>query len=104
MSKTQQPVICLIEDDEIMGDSLLDRFDLEGFRVDWHRTGLGAMRAISNKNYDLVISDIHLPDSAAKIFYAPSTKHSPPFIFIPPSVDRPCACQAGRSRLYKQAI
>jgi len=28
MSKTLQPAICLIEDDEIMGDSLLDRFDL----------------------------------------------------------------------------
>jgi len=85
MSKALQPVICLIEDDEIMGDSLLDRFDLEGFRVDWHRTGLGAMRAISNKNYDLVISDIHLPDLDGEEIFTRLTdekRHLPPFIFI----------------------
>ncbi len=85
MSKFLQPVICLIEDDEIMGDSLLDRFDLEGFRVDWHRTGLAAMRAISNKNYDLVISDIHLPDlNGEEVFtrLSEENRHLPPFIFI----------------------
>ena len=85
MSKALQPVICLIEDDAIMGDSLLDRFDLEGFRVDWHRTGLGAMRAISNKNYDLIISDIHLPDiNGEEVFtrLSDENRHLPPFIFI----------------------
>ena len=30
--------ICLIEDDEIMGESLVDRFELEGYQCDWHRT------------------------------------------------------------------
>lgn len=85
MSKTLQPAICLIEDDEIMGDSLLDRFDLEGFRVDWHRTGLGGLHAISNKNFDLVICGIHLPDiNGEDIFTRLSEENRPlpPFIFI----------------------
>ena len=80
-----QPNICLIEDDEIMGESLCDRFGLEGFRVDWHRTGLDGLRALSNKNYDLTISDIHLPDlSGEEVFTRLSDENRvlPPFIFI----------------------
>ena len=98
MSKALQPIICLIEDDEIMGDSLFDRFDLEGFRVDWHRTGLGGMRAISNKNYDLVISDIHLPDlNGEEVFTRLSDENSATCrrSFSSPATARstvPCAC------------
>jgi DNA-binding NtrC family response regulator len=80
-----QPIICLIEDDEIMGESLCDRFGLEGFRVDWHRTGLDGLGAISNKNYDLVLSDIHLPDLNGEEIFArlsAENRHLPPFIFI----------------------
>jgi DNA-binding response OmpR family regulator len=80
-----QPIICLIEDDEIMGESLCDRFGLEGFRMDWHRTGQEGLRAISNKNYDLVISDVHLPDlNGEEIFARLSAEKRllPPFIFI----------------------
>ncbi len=85
MSKTSQPAICLIEDDEIMGDSLFDRFDLEGFRVEWHRTGLEGLRAITNKKYDLVISDIHLPDLSGEEVFARLSEENrqlPPFVFI----------------------
>jgi DNA-binding NtrC family response regulator len=80
-----QPIICLIEDDEIMGESLCDRFGLEGFRVDWHHTGLEGLRAIGNKNYDLIISDIHLPDlNGEEVFTRLSAENRPlpPFIFI----------------------
>ncbi len=79
------PTICLIEDDEIIGDSLGDRFGLEGFKVDWHRTGQEGLRALSNKRYDLVISDIRLPDvSGEEIFERLSSEKRalPPFIFI----------------------
>jgi DNA-binding NtrC family response regulator len=80
-----QPNICLIEDDEIMGESLFDRFGLEGFRVEWHHTGLEGMRAVSHKKYDLIISDIHLPDlNGEEIFTRLSAEKRPlpPFIFI----------------------
>lgn len=85
MNKSMQPVLCLIEDDEIMGESLCDRFALEGFQVDWHRTGNDALRAISEKKYCLIISDIHLPDLNGEALFENllSEKQSiPPFIFI----------------------
>ena len=85
MSKSLRPIICLIEDDEIMGESLFDRFGLEGFRIDWHHTGLEGLRAIGNKQYDLIISDIHLPDLNGEEIFARLTAenhHLPPFIFI----------------------
>ncbi len=93
MSKPKQPILCLVEDDEIMGESLCDRFALEGLRVDWHRTGTDALRAITNKNYDLVISDIHLPDlNGEELFEELLARKQklPAFIFITgyASIDR----------------
>jgi len=44
MSQNLAPTLCLVEDDEIMGESLCDRFRLEGFSVDWHRRGGGGGR------------------------------------------------------------
>ena len=85
MSKLAQPIICLVEDDEIMGESLCDRFALEGFLVEWHQTGSEALRALSNKKFDLVISDIHLPDLDGEELFTrllASKSDLPPFIFI----------------------
>ena len=85
MNKPLKPIICLIEDDEIMGESLYDRFGLEGFRIEWHHTGLEGLSAIGNKHYDLIISDIHLPDLDGEDIFARLTaekRHLPPFIFI----------------------
>lgn len=30
-----KPCICLIEDDPIMGEALVERFDIEGYDCDW---------------------------------------------------------------------
>ena len=54
--------ICLIEDDEIMGEALSDRFDLENFKCDWFKTGREGMQALASKHYDIAICDIQLPD------------------------------------------
>ena len=54
--------ICLIEDDAIMGEALLDRFTIEGYVCDCHRTGRSALQALARKQYDVVICDIQLPD------------------------------------------
>ncbi len=79
------PLVCLIEDDEIMGESLYDCFSLDGFRIEWQRTGKDGLRAIRSKNYDLIISDIHLPDvSGEEVFMQllAEKRPLPPFIFI----------------------
>ena len=85
MSKIAQPIICLVEDDEIMGESLCDRFALEGLSVEWHQTGTEALRAISSNKFDLIISDIHLPDLNGEELFTrllASMSNLPPFIFI----------------------
>jgi DNA-binding NtrC family response regulator len=77
--------ICLIEDDEIMGESLADRFRLEGVNCDWHRTGATALDALRVQAYALVISDIRLPDiTGDQLFETLLREHCslPPFIFI----------------------
>ena len=85
MSKLAQPRICLIEDDDIMGESLCDRFELEGFQIDWHQNGTAGLDAIRKQNYSLVISDIHLPDINGDEMFAQLLADKlalPPFLFI----------------------
>ena len=80
-----QPRLCLVEDDEIMGESLCDRFELEGFACDWHKTASSAMASIGKKDYAVAISDIRLPDLAGDEMYARLIRDGaacPPFIFI----------------------
>jgi len=68
-----------------MGESLVDRFELEGFTCDWHQTATKARAALSDKDYALVISDITLPDLGGdQLFMQLLAEHIsiPPFIFI----------------------
>lgn len=77
--------ICLIEDDRIMGEALADRFDLEGFSCDWFQTGRAAIPSIGSKPYDLVLSDIWLPDVNGEELFTELVNNGislPPFIFI----------------------
>jgi DNA-binding NtrC family response regulator len=85
MSKLAQPRICLVEDDEIMGESLCDRFELEGFQIDWHHNGTDGLLALRSQHYNLVISDIHLPDINGDEMFAQLLADKlvlPPFLFI----------------------
>jgi DNA-binding NtrC family response regulator len=78
-------VICVVEDDAIMGESLADRFRLEGFEVDWHTNGESALNALQKRPYQAVISDIRLPDiSGEELFSRSVATHTyvPPFLFI----------------------
>lgn len=79
------PRICLIEDDPIMGESLSDRFSLEGFTLDWYRRGAEAIDALRCTQYAAVISDVRLPDVTGEEIFAvanQSVAMTPPFVFI----------------------
>lgn len=79
------PHICLIEDDPIMGESLSDRFNLEGFTLDWYRRGEEAIDALRCTQYAAVISDVRLPDVTGEEVFAvanQSVAMTPPFVFI----------------------
>ena len=74
----------LIEDDPIMGESMVQRLKLEGAKVRWWKTGAEAVRGLSEATADAVICDIRLPDrSGADVFRSLSLNRSaPPFLFI----------------------
>lgn len=77
--------ICLIEDDQIMGEALSDRFELEGFQCDWFKTGRDALQALNHKRYDIAICDIQLPDVNGEDLYVQLKSLGntlPPFVFI----------------------
>jgi len=54
--------IAVIEDDPIMGESLLQRLTLEGYEAHWYRTGGEALTQMKAIGPDLVLCDIRLPD------------------------------------------
>jgi DNA-binding NtrC family response regulator len=56
--------IHLIEDDPLMGESLAERLQLEGFECQWSQRGGAALAAAErgSKPPDAVVSDIRLPD------------------------------------------
>ena len=55
------PRLCLVEDDEIMGESLVQLFRLEGFEVTRCRTAAEAAAAIEARRFAVVVSDIRRP-------------------------------------------
>ena len=63
--------ILLVEDDPIMGESLHDRFQLEGFEVVWC-TSAGEARATLQRQprFQLMVSDIRLPDLPGDVLFA----------------------------------
>jgi DNA-binding NtrC family response regulator len=82
----ERRVVVLVEDDEIMGASLVQRLELEGAEVQWHRSILRALPAIRTprKQVDAVVCDIRLPDGSGETLYETliRTSSPPPFLFI----------------------
>ncbi len=77
--------ICLIEDDEIMGEAIVDRFGLEGFECEWFKTGEAARAALCCDKFQVVVSDIKLPDIDGEILFEELQSTGvalPPYIFI----------------------
>jgi DNA-binding NtrC family response regulator len=58
----RRPKIGLIEDDPIMGESLMQRLELEGYGAVWWRTGEEALTKFREAECQVLICDIRLPD------------------------------------------
>lgn len=61
--------LLLIEDDLILGESLVQRFELEGIKVIWLRRLAEAQLQIESP-WGAIISDVRLPDGLATAWYA----------------------------------
>jgi DNA-binding response OmpR family regulator len=53
--------LLLVEDDTMIGESILDLLRAEGYAVDWVKDGEMATTAIDDQPYDLVLLDLGLP-------------------------------------------
>jgi len=77
-------VVGLLEDDPIMGESLVQRLALEGTIVRWWTTGREALAELERARPEAVICDIRLPDmSGEEVFRTIADRDAaPPFLFI----------------------
>ena len=80
---SKEIAICLIEDDALLGETLADRFRMEGLSFDWHRAGGSASLALTRRKYSMVLCDLRLPDlSGREIFESLDPSERSPFIFM----------------------
>jgi DNA-binding NtrC family response regulator len=77
-------VIGLVEDDQIMGESIVQRLALEGVTVKWWQRGRDAVREIPNSRLEAIVCDIRLPDLNGEDVFREAARSSnvPPFLFI----------------------
>lgn len=75
--------LLLIEDDPILGESLQQRFELEGVTVQWCRRLLDAAIYI-DQPWETVISDVRLPDGLATEWFTqlPGKTRQIPWFFL----------------------
>lgn len=75
--------LLLIEDDPIMGESLAQRFELEGFRTVWCRRLAEAIDHLEPE-WSAVVCDVRLPDGIATHWYAqmPDKVRKMPWFFL----------------------
>lgn len=77
--------LCLVEDDPIMGESLAERFALEGQQVSWYKNAELAEQAIIEHDFAIVVCDISLPGKSGYQLFEELQQCRvvlPPFIFI----------------------
>ena len=58
----RQQNILIIDDDKIILDSLCEFLSLEGFRTHGAQTFKGALNELEKESYNLVLTDVNLPD------------------------------------------
>lgn len=76
--------IGLVEDDPIMGESIVQRLVIEGASVTWWRSKQEALSGLAFNHPDAVICDIRLADGSGEDLYrlASQRGRAPPFLFM----------------------
>ena len=57
-----EPMIGIVDDDPIMGESLVQRLQLEGYRAVWWQSGEEALCHLPSAGCQVLVCDIRLPD------------------------------------------
>src|ERR1700678_3638565 len=77
-------MIGVVEDDPIMGESLVQRLELEGYRVSWWHSGEEAVTHLREATCQVLVCDIRLPDMDGEQLFrrALNDLGATPLIFI----------------------
>ena len=80
----ERSLIGVVEDDPVMGGTLVHRLELEGYDAVWWRTGREALHGLRAARPDLVVCDIRLPDiSGEEVFlHVLPQRGGLPFLFV----------------------
>lgn len=62
MPPRDRPCVAIVEDDPVMGGSLVQRLELEGYQTRWWQTGAEALDELRDLRPDVLVCDIRLPD------------------------------------------
>jgi two-component system, NtrC family, response regulator HydG len=84
MQPRERGLIGLIEDDLVVGGTLAQRLELEGYTSLWWRTGREALDGLKTARPDLVICDIVLPDMSGEDVFLQALWRlgGTPFLFV----------------------
>lgn len=75
--------IGLVEDDPIMGESLVQRLSIEGATINWWRTKAEALTGLGAAMPELVVCDLKLPDGSGEEVFQSARRVGPvPFLFM----------------------
>lgn len=90
MIKKKNTVV-LIEDDQSLGDSILELLNFHGYTVKWFFDGLNALDFLKNNIPDIIISDLMMPLMNGESVYVNLKKdkkyNSIPFIMISANIN-----------------
>ena len=68
--------ILVVDDEDVIRDLLKETFQRKGYQVDTVADGKGALKKLAEKPFDLLVTDIRLPDiSGMKILTEVKKKH-----------------------------
>lgn len=76
--------IGLVEDDPVMGGSIAQRLEIEGYQVNWWKSAGEAIASTELDRVDIVVCDIRLPDMNGEELFRQVYTRGPtlPFLFI----------------------
>lgn len=69
--------VLVIDDDEIMRISLQDRLQMEGFETFTANDIASARKLLAKQDFDLVVTDIRLPDGDGRALFEEVCRHNP---------------------------
>jgi CheY-like chemotaxis protein len=58
---TSQPHILVVDDEPLVTQLIVDTLTREGYRLDNAPNGVVALEKIQHQRYDLILSDLHMP-------------------------------------------